>query len=214
MDSTDDLRTVSLAGVFQAAGLVQEVARQGSVASREAREASIGSVFATAPGTVEEVFGGLSGVRLGLGLLRDQLRGLEKGAGGRDLDLARYVIGLTALERKLTGSPDAWNRLGSGIEEARRTFRTLGPGNPSVAARLADLYLEHVSPLGARIVVRGGEEALTDPERVAEIRALLLAGLRSAVLWRQQGGRRRQILVGRGRYLDAAERLLNQPAAP
>jgi high frequency lysogenization protein len=39
-----------------------------------------------------------------------------------------------------------------------------------------------------------------------------LAGIRSAILWRQCGGRRMQILLGRRKLLDAARAYLS-PAA-
>jgi len=207
-------RTLALAGVFQAAGLVQEIARQGRVTHTTARDATIDSVFATDPESVAAVYGGAGNVRLGLTLLRDQLRGPSSGRQSRDMELARYVIGLTVLERKLARHGEALQALGEGIESARRTYDHFGPEHANVAGRLADLYSEHVSGLGTRIVVQGDSDILTDPDQVARVRALLLAGLRSAVLWHQQGGRRWQLLLGRGRYLSAAEKLLGDlPAA-
>lgn len=203
-------RALALAGVFQAVGLVQEIARKGTISHETARDASITSVFVTEPESVADVYGGLSGVRLGLTLLRDQLRGPQSGRQQADLEVARYVIGLTALERKLSAQAGGLDQLGAGIESARRTFDHFGPDHPNVAGRLADLYSEHVSALGPRIVVRGESDILSDPDQIARVRALLLAGLRSAVLWRQLGGRRWHLLLMRGRYQAAAERLLGE----
>jgi len=203
-------RTLALAGVFQAAGLVQEVARRGTITHASARDTSIASIFATNPESVAAVYGGPANLRLGLTLLRDQLHGSGAGRQAEDLEVARYVIALTVLERKLAARPDTLKALGEGIEDARRTYEHFGADHASVAGRLADLYAEHVSPLGARIVVRGDSDVLTEPTNVSRVRALLLAGLRSAVLWRQQGGRRWQLLLGRGRYLAAAGRLLDE----
>lgn len=208
MDDLRHRRTLPLAGVFQAAGLVQEIARKGTVTHTAARDASIASIFATAPDSVAAVYGGTGKVRLGLSLLRDQLRGSGQGRQPADLELARYVIGLTALERKLAKQPARFGALGEGIEAARRTYEHFGADHANVAGRLADIYSEHVSPLGARIVVQGDSSILSDEEQVARVRALLLAGLRSAVLWHQQGGRRWQLLLSRARYLAAAEQLL------
>ena len=213
MDDTRLRRTLALAGVFQAAGLVQEIARQGRITHATARDATIASVFATDPDSVAAVYGGPGNVRFGLTLLRDQLRGSAGGRQSRDLELARYVIGLTVLERKLARQPRVLQALGEGIESARRTYEHFGADHANVAGRLADIYSEHISGLGARIVVQGDSDVLTDPDQVARVRALLLAGLRSAVLWHQQGGRRWQLLIGRGRYLAAADQLLSQPSA-
>jgi high frequency lysogenization protein len=209
LDDIRHRRALALAGMFQAAGLVQEIARHGTLSHTTARDASIASVFATEPESVAAVYGGPSGVRFGLTLLRDQLRGERGGRQSEDMEVARYVIGLSVLERKLSQQPSAWQALGEGIESARRTYDHFGPDHANVAGRLADLYSEHVSPLGARIVVRGDSEILGDADNVSRVRALLLAGLRSAVLWRQQGGRRWHLLLTRGRYLTAAEELLN-----
>ena len=212
MDDIHTRRTLALAGVFQAAGLARDVARQGHVQRQEALETSIASVFATDPDSVAAVFGGPLGVRYGLELLAGQLRGEEGQA--RDVDLPRYVIGLTVLERKLARHSGALEALGGGIEDARRTYEHFGAGHANVVGRLADLYSEHVSSLGARIMVRGAGEILNDPDNVAKVRALLLAGLRAAVLWRQQGGRRYHLLLARRRYLTTAEALLKERPAP
>lgn len=214
LQSPPERQTLALAGIFQAAGLVRELARQGTITYETAKEASLRSIFVLAPDSVKEVYGGLSGVRLGLTLLRNQLNeppltDEPKGSKEiRDPDLTRYVIGLTTLERKLVTDPSAWKAFGSGLEEVRSEFEALDPTDPSLIAQLATLYVEHITPLGTRIVIRGEEAFLNDTEKVAQIRALLLAGLRSAVLWRQEGGRRWQLLVWRKRFLDNAKQLL------
>ncbi|HKL77376.1 MAG TPA: high frequency lysogenization protein HflD [Gammaproteobacteria bacterium] len=212
MDDIHSRRTLALAGVFQAAGLVRDVARQGHIDRPEALEASVASVFATDPDSVAAVFGGPAGVRYGLELLAGQLRGQTRDV--RDTDLPRYVIGLTVLERKLARQQGALEALGSGIEAAQRTYDHFGAAHPNVHGRLADLYSEHVSPIGARIMVRGAGDILNDADNVAKVRALLLAGLRAAVLWRQQGGRRYHLLFSRNRYLSTADALLAEQAAP
>ena len=42
---------------------------------------------------------------------------------------------------------------------------------------------------------------MNDPRRVEQIRALLLAGIRSARLWRQLGGHRWQLVISRRKLL-------------
>jgi high frequency lysogenization protein len=81
--------------------------------------------------------------------------------------------------------------------------------HPTVISRLGELYAEQVSPLGARVLVQGNPVYLGQPPVVAEVRALLLAGLRAAVLWRQLGGSRLDFLLRRGAMVDAAQRLLS-----
>lgn len=205
-------RTLALAGVFQAAGLTRALARQGRTDHETAAETSLASVFVTDPASVAEVYGGPAGVAWGLRLLRDQLR--SPGREPADMELARYVIALTVLERKLARNNQAREALGEGIEGAMHTYRHFGAAHANVRGRLADLYQEHVSTLGPRVQVRGNSDILQDPANIARIRAYLLAGLRAAVLWRQAGGRRWQLIFRRARYLRAAEDLLATAVGP
>lgn len=49
---------------------------------------------------------------------------------------------------------------------------------------------------------------LQDSRNADKVRALLLAGIRSAMLWRQLGGRRWQLLFSRRKLLDQLYPLL------
>ena len=67
---------------------------------------------------------------------------------------------------------------------------------------LGGLYADTVSHLRPRVMVQGNPHYLGQAAMVSEIRAVLLAALRSAVLWRQLGGTfwdfllRKRALVG------------------
>jgi len=54
---------------------------------------------------------------------------------------------------------------------------------------------------------------LADADTANLIRALLLAAIRAAVLWRQCGGRRWRLLLQRRDLLHAAQRLRNPSSA-
>ena len=75
-------------------------------------------------------------------------------------------------------------------------------------ARFADLYLKTISTLTPRIMVSGSQLHLNNPENASRIRALLLAGVRAAILWRQSGGSRWKLLVRRNALLREARLLL------
>jgi len=64
---------------------------------------------------------------------------------------------------------------------------------------LAALYQDTISQLPFRIHVTGKVEYLRDTLVANKIRALLLAGIRSAVLWHQLGGRRWHLFFYRKR---------------
>jgi len=57
-------------------------------------------------------------------------------------------------------------------------------------------------------MVQGKPEYLNTPTNANRIRALLLAGMRAAVLWRQLGGNRLKLLWTRRGIVERAEALL------
>jgi high frequency lysogenization protein len=80
-----------------------------------------------------------------------------------------------------------------------------GSSHPDVLAALGKLYAETVSQLRPRVMVQGNPHYLGQQAVVAEIRAVLLATLRSAVLWRQTGGSLWDFLLRRNDMLEAIE---------
>ena len=77
-----------------------------------------------------------------------------------------------------------------------------------IIASLADVYGEVISPLGPKIQVFGKPELLKQTSTQQKIRALLLAGIRSAVLWRQLGGKRRHFFFAKKKIIHAAKSYL------
>src|SRR5690606_2701251 len=123
--------------------------------------------------------------------LETGLRLLTEHLGGKpprtDLQVAKYVVAVLHLEGKLTKKVDLMRRLGEGIDRARIQAGHFSITHENVLASLADLYVETVSTLRPRIIVGGEHGHLTNPANANKVRALLLAAMRSAVLWRQSG---------------------------
>ncbi|MCW8890372.1 MAG: high frequency lysogenization protein HflD [Sedimenticola sp.] len=197
-------RCIALAGVFQAAHLAAKIAEQG-VTDTESMEASVQSLFKINANTVEDVFGGLRGIESGLRLIQQQLG--EKRAD--DIMVTQYVIALLHLEGKLGKNPAMQDHIRKGIELAdqrRDHFHLL---HANIIAQLADIYSTSISTLKPRIMVQGDPLHLQNPDNVNRIRALLLSGIRSAMLWRQCGGSRWQIIFNRKKLAEEARRLLH-----
>ncbi len=206
MGSANQLRdrVVALAGVFQAACLVQEVARHGNVAPASF-EASIASVLATDAVSAEAVYGGLVGVRQGLQRLGRQF---WRRGGTQGMEVLRYVVGLMYLERKLSRQRGLLEEISAGIEHAKTQAQLYGVAHESLVANLAGIYRDSVSVLGPRILVHGDRRYLDNARNADRIRALLLAGIRSVVLWRQKGGSRPQLILSRRAILRECQSLL------
>ena len=196
-------RALALAGVLQSALLTQQIARRG-VVDTAPMEASLYSVFQIDAESVPAVFGGAAGLTLGLRELERQL----SHPSGRNLEVARYALGLIQLERRLAAASDRTSAIGRGLDALRPAYQRQGPGGPEVIEGLAELYKENISTLTPRIMVQGDPTHLRNPETGTRIRAFLLAGIRAARLWRQCGGRRRDLLLRRGRLIAAARELL------
>lgn len=197
-------RALAFAGILQALQLVQSTA-YGKPYDVQAFQASLNSILLLDADSVEEVYGGVAGVRSGLRLLKTQLMDQKQKPDG---ELSRYLVVLLHLERKLSKRADLLNTLTEGIERAQQQLTHFDIGHGNVLASLADTYAQTVSTLQPRIMVKGEPNRLSEAGVANQIRALLLAAMRSAVLWRQCGGTRLGLLLGRRKLVTAAEILL------
>lgn len=195
-------RVLSLAGLFQATALAQQLANQGRC-DDAALEAGIDSVFRIDAATVVDVYGRTSAVRLGLRTLIAQLEETTS-----DMAITRMAITVMRLERSLSRHASLGDELQQGIVSAQRQVEHFGKYSPQVTARLASLYVATLSTLKPRVMVTGNPQMLQQEAVVERVRTCLLAAIRSAVLWRQVGGRQWQLLVYRKQCSMLARGLL------
>ncbi|MDO6693658.1 high frequency lysogenization protein HflD [Aliiglaciecola sp. 3_MG-2023] len=189
----DKEKTLALAGVCQAASLVQSVARKGE-ADNNGFKASINSLVLTDAQSTVEVYGSIENLEIGLGTLIAQLGNTPM---QKDAEITRYIASLLGLERKLKKSSKKLGELSKRIEQIQRQTAHLDLFDEQMISNLASIYSDVISPLGSKIQIAGTPEQLKKNTNQHKVRALLLSGLRSAVLWRQLGGKRRQILFNR-----------------
>ena len=199
-------QTLALAGVFQAAQLVQQVARKGQV-SGAILESSLETLFKFDSPNVIDVYGGIAGVSLGLKPLDQQLSG---NASQQDMEITRYVIALLHLAKKLARNRSLLDTISDGLEKTRNQMEYFSLTHENVLANLGSLYQETISSLLPRIIVQGEQNLLSQQANANKIRAILLAGIRSAILWQQTGGNRLKFLFLRKKYLQAAQDLRNK----
>lgn len=195
-------RVLALAGLFQASALAQQLANDGRCDDL-ALDASLASVFRIDAPSVVGVYGNVSGIRLGLRTLIGQLD-----ENGRDMAVTRMVVTIMRLERSLAHRQDLLDELQQGIVSAKRQADHFGISSPQVFSRLAELYASTLSTLRPRVMVTGNPQWLQQPALVERVRTSLLAAVRSAVLWRQVGGRQWQLLLHRRQCSMLARGLL------
>ncbi len=207
MNYTESDRVLALAGVFQAAQLTAEAARLGKSDSA-ALAASIHSLYQFDADSVGAVFGGAKGVAMGLqGLIRQLDRPQQ-----RDLEITRYVVSLLQHEKRLSRDSDRLAAVGRDLEALAERREHFALDDRTHLAQVADIYQRHISPMASPIMVKGEALHLQNPDHAARIRAALLAGIRAAMLWRQCGGRRWQMLLQRSRLARTARALMDDTA--
>jgi len=196
-------QTLALAGIYQAASLVKQIANKGK-ANNAQIESSIETLFRFDANTVEEVYGNVDGVRHGVKILQQHL----KDKTSRDIEITRYVISLIMLEKKLSRSAGMLDEVDRKLKAIEAKFDFFSLEHENTFAKIGLLYKDTVSTLGPKILVSGEQPYLSNEYNASKVRSLLLAGIRSAVLWRQCGGSRWQFIFGRKAYLDECEKIL------
>jgi len=204
MEHTQKDRTLALAGVYQCVVLVQQLAHKGSIADAQLSPL-LETLFRIDANSVIDVYGDISPIKKGLTTLKSQLSGDRN---NDNMEITRYIINLLHLEKKLYKAKNMMNRLADDLEKTRSKMDYFNVSHDNIIANLAEIYQQDISPLGAKIMVQGEEIYLSQQNNANKIRALLFAAIRSAVLWRQCGGNRLQLLFSRRKYIDCADQLL------
>lgn len=197
--------TIAFAGMLQASELVRQLATSGTC-SGQAAQACVDSIFSRDPDATEDVYGGIGGVRMGLRVLTELFSARRN---HESLQSLNYALGLAKLCKQLRGDRKRLDAMGEEIDLVEKAWRDAGNAlDESVLSQLADVYQRHISTLAFRLSVNGRPEYLQQPEKVAYVRALLLGGVRSAILWHQVGGRQWRLVFQRGKMLEQARALL------
>ena len=195
-------QAIALAGVFQAAYLVEELANNGSADTSDMHD-SLATIYRLDPDTTIDVYGNLSCLKTGLRIVHRQLTQPDR----EKMNITGYALALFQLAGKLLKDSERAKRLQDGLKNAKEKLDLYAVGHANQDAMLADLYSELISSLSPRIMVKGQPLYLQNPDTQRRIRALLLAGIRSAVLWRQLGGNRFQLIFRRKRLLAVTQEL-------
>ena len=219
MSRAHDEQAIALAAMFQAASLVDQIANRGMV-TQNSLETSIYSLFVTTPNLTEDVFGGVNEVvynlSTGFKALSDVV---EKKKDVKNNNVTNYVLSMIMLEQKLSKNNVMLNTVGERIDSIKEKVTYFNPDiesplnnptaytHPGMIANIASLYQDTISTFSFRIQVSGDPRHLQNSENAARIRALLLAGIRAAMLWRQVGGKRWHLLFFRSRLRPSLRKL-------
>lgn len=185
-------QSIALAGLFQSLEQVQHCARSGAVSNPAAMRAVLESVMRIDAADAQSVYGNLAALRPGLSLLAQHL---ARRMNATHHEQARYAASLMGIERRLVRSPTAAAQLTDVLREIDSSRGEHAIDSQQIVQQLASAYSKHVSILVPRVMVSGEPIHLKTAENAERIRALLLAGLRATVLWRQSGGTQLKLLL-------------------
>jgi high frequency lysogenization protein len=186
-----EYRNIALAGVAQCAVLVHELAVSGTV-PEHTMKACLRPVYLLDPESIAALYPSVAEFSRGIQVLQTSF----DSAGMREnADVVRYTLGMLVLQQRLSRAPDMQKAIRSRLQQPIQ-------GLQADCTALARLYQDTISKLSFRIHVSGNPEYLRDHIVADQIRALLLAGIRSAVLWHQLGGRRWQLVFYKKRIRD------------
>jgi len=199
-------RAAALAALTQAVYLVDCIACKGMADADDFR-VMVESIFVNSNGkqSVAAMYGGASCLGTGLRVSCKVLRGDSL---PRIKFLMAYSAGLLRLERRLRRNNAMRQKLADGMARIGKQRQYFGDAeHNNIIAAIADLYGETISTMTPRIIVRGKSEHLSQSANTQRVRALLIAGLRAAHMWRKHGGGHVHLLIRRKALLHELEQL-------
>lgn len=184
---------IALAGLFQSCQLVETLSKNGSVPG-DRFNTCIESLFQKNPEHTEAVFGSINDLQLGVETMQELI---TLNSGSKQSDTLRYVVGVIYLAKKLRRNKAMLNLISERLDQAAKQAEHFSNTHTNVIANLAQTYQDTISTFRYRIQVNGYANYLQQESIAQRIRCLLFAGIRSAILWHQLGGKRRHLIFNR-----------------
>lgn len=197
-------KTIALAGMHLALNDVQRIAWHADYHYADI-DTSIRSLFVRNPKEYLEVYGSLESLKPGLQALNTSFR--EK-HDKQALERARYMVNLMLLSKKFNKDNALAKQVDTTLNMLEVAADDLGNQRDYVIEKIAQLYQNTLSKINPRIIVYGNPEILNNTDNASAIRTLLLAALRSALLWYQAGGGQMNLLLGKAKYLKTIDQML------
>jgi len=206
VSSREKEQSIALSAIFQAAELVSILSKTGKINNIDLQP-MIDSILMVNANTTVDIYGGQwdyqSHLSTGIDIAK---KALGKDRNSVNPDTLRYALSLVHLEYKLSKTPDMLSSIGSKItqiEQKKAHYDNVLHEN--MIASVSGMYQDTLSTLPFRIQVRGDSRFLQQPQIANQVRAVLMSGIRAAMLWRQLGGRRWHLILKRKALLTALE---------
>ena len=205
--------TIALAALFQCCTQIQRIATTGYFDER-AVASVIRSLIVTDPKTIDDIYQE-SDLVVGFKQILDSFGKGDMSKAADTIVITKMALKLITLAHNVEGNDKVFNRMSDEIDALTRAITTDHPdfltfGNTQVVNTeenfhlFGSLYQSIISPNFAKLIIYGEERCLREVSNQEKIRALLLAGIRAVILWRQVGGRRRFLVFRRKAILEYA----------
>jgi high frequency lysogenization protein len=206
VSSREKEQTIALSAIFQAAELVSILAKTGQV-DNASLQPLLDSLLMVNAASTEDIYGGQWDCSTNLALGRKISRqALGKERSSVNPDTLRYALSIIHLENKLAKAPEMLSTIGqkiAQIEQKKAHYESVLHEN--MLASISGMYQDTLSKLPFRIQVHGDSRFLQQPQVANQVRAILMSGIRAAMLWRQLGGKRWHLIFKRKALLNALE---------
>ena len=209
MSNIDRSQIIALSAICLAAKQVHQIAT-GKEINQASFSLLLRGLMCMKPDNVFDVYSPVIDLSEGTELLLQQL---SPQSTAMDIQYTRYIAGMIALANKLNKRSAALDKVQTSLQQVTRRLEHFELLDSSIIENFADTYSQVISPLGRKIKVVGEANILQQPIAQQRVRALLFAGIRAAVLWRQLGGRRRHFLLKRSLIAQQAQ-LFYQELSP
>lgn len=204
-------KTLALAAVFQAAALADNLARRGT-ADTQATKTLLESIIVFDTDNPEAIYGNVHQLTIGL----RSLEGCLTVGGLTDNEnyahQLEYALGIIQLENQLSKSTKLLDTLRTRLENAQKQLIHFDNdiSAQGMINNLAGAYVDTVGTLRFRLQIKGNQQKLQTVGVPEQVRAVLLAGIRAAWLWKRLGGRRWHLLLTRSQILEELRVLIKE----
>ena len=195
-------QALALAAIFQACHLVDCLANTGDAPQGQTK-LSMAALLNQNPSSIEDIYGSAENLRTGIEAITSIFGDKKPQQNTYGMSLASYAFSVISIERQLSSRSKMLDDVASGIDSANRQAEHFSMVHENVFANLASVYQQTISKLPMRIQVKGNAIYLQQPKVAERIRCLLFSAVRSAVLWRQLGGKKYHLVFYRKAIIKA-----------
>lgn len=204
-------KVLALAAVFQAASLADNLARRGT-ADTAAIKTLLDSIIVFDTDNPEAIYGTPQQLLIGLKSLEACLSVNSLDDNNQYANQLQYALGMIQLENQLSKSDKLLETLRQRLEQVQKqlvVFDNDVTAQPMIN-NFAGIYIDTIGTLKFRLQIKGKEQKLQTLGVPEQIRAVLLAGIRAAWLWRRLGGRRWHLLFTRSSIMEELRVLIKE----